>query len=144
MSPKALSRILAVKERLRQLKRSELAEANAEVHSAEHQVALREGLRTEAARAVGCQGDVAGGELQNRAELFAVARSDHAKATKVLNERNVERDVCKEAVVDATRDMRVIETLRERSVAIVEKEQATREQTELDEISSHTQTRRAL
>lgn len=143
MSPKALARILAVKDRLRQIKRSELAEANADLFAAEEQVAARDQVRADAAHAVSRPGDVVGGELQHRAEVLALARRDCAQAAKVLAERNLERDVRKEAVVDATRDMRVIETLRERSLAVEGKAKSTGEQTELDEISAHTQTRRA-
>jgi hypothetical protein len=134
--------MLAVKERIRQHMRAELAEANAGVETAERHASERENVRTHAAHAVGRRGEVEGSELQHRAELFALARRDCAEAAKVLVERNTERDVRKEAVVDATRDTRMIETLRQRSLVVESKAQSTREQTELDEISGHTQTRR--
>jgi flagellar export protein FliJ len=134
MSPKSVSRILAVKERLRQAKRSELAEANASVDAASKHVDAISQMRAEAVRAVVEAGEIPGAELEARAQVADIACRDLTQAKAVLEERHKERDVRKEVVVEATREVRVMETLKERLQRVAFREETTREQLQLDEL----------
>jgi flagellar export protein FliJ len=136
MSPKSVSRILAVREMLRQIKRNELARANQSVDAASEHVAAMDEQRTQAAERIGQAGDVEGSELRARAELCEFAARDLDRAKLALEERSRERDVQSNDMVEATREVRVMETLHDKLQRAEWREEITREQLQLDEMSA--------
>ena len=137
MSPKSLSRLLLVKERLRQWKRAELAAANATVEQAQARFVVRDELRLRAEHAVIDAGELTGDELAMRADVMKRAHFDLKQAHSTLLDSHRERDVQSDEVASANRDVRVLETLRERMVSELNRAQNIREQGELDDISGH-------
>ncbi len=137
MSPKSLSRILLVKERLRQWKRAELAAASVLVERAEEHVAAQDELSKRVTAAVTQPSELSGEELAMRAQTMARAHRDLKKARASLEERHQERETQRDEVAVASRDVRVLETLRQRMQSEEDRVERTREQGELDDISAH-------
>jgi flagellar export protein FliJ len=136
MSPKSVSRILAVRELVRQIKRNELARANQSVDAAESHVDAMSAVRDSAANRFSQAGDVDGAELHARADMCEFAARDLERARVALDERSRERDEHTENVAEATREVRVMENLHDKLQRNQWREEITREQLQLDEMSA--------
>ena len=136
MNPKALTRILQIKERQRQIKRSELADADKSLDEAARHFDAASDLGQRAAGALIDDGEVGAGELAMRARLAGLAQRELAAARSRLREREAEREACGEQVVAATQEVRVFEHLTDRALREQERAKGLREQIELDELSA--------
>lgn len=136
MNPKALARILQIKERQRQIKRSELADADKSLEEAAHHVDTAHDRGQRATGEMINDGEIGAAELALRAQLAALAQRELAAARRRLQEREAAREACGEQVVAATQEVRVFEHLTDRARRELEREKGLREQTELDEMSA--------
>jgi flagellar export protein FliJ len=136
MNPKALARILQIKERQRQIQRSELADADKSLEAAELHFDAADDFGRRAADNLINDGMIGGAELALRAQLAGQAQREVVAARQKLQEREAERAACGEKVIAATQEVRVFEHLTDRARREVEREKGLREQTELDELSA--------
>jgi flagellar export protein FliJ len=136
MSPKQLKRTLVIKERLRQVRRAELHEAETRVAQAEQSVQTENALHSGAAALVTRQGEVSAADLAYHAEQTQRADRSLKRARAELNTLQGEREVRREEVSEATREVRAIEAVRTRLVADERRAADHREQSELDEVSA--------
>jgi flagellar biosynthesis chaperone FliJ len=136
MTPTTLKRTLAIKERLRQWRRSELQQAETLVTAAQESRDSESAQHDRAAGLITRAGEFSANELELNAQQLV--RTSHAlkQATAQLNAREEERDGRRDEVGEATREVRAIEALRARLVAEQRREADQREQRELDEISA--------
>jgi flagellar biosynthesis chaperone FliJ len=93
-------------------------------------------VRAAAVRAVAEAGEIVGAELEARAQVMAIAGRDMSRAEQDLEQRNKERDAHSEGVAEATREVRVMENLQDRLQRAVWREETTREQMQLDEMTA--------
>jgi flagellar export protein FliJ len=133
MSPKTLSRILAVKQRVRLWKRTELAAANELVERAQRVVDHHDNEHRAASAAIVGAGELSGTELGNRAEAVARARAGLARASTDLDHSHRTRDDHHAQVTHASREVRVLENLHGRALQAQRQDERTREQKELDD-----------
>jgi flagellar export protein FliJ len=136
MNPRALARILQIKERQRQIKRSELADADKSLEEAAQHFDTANDFGQRATVEMVNGGEIGAAELALRAQLAAMAQRELAAARRRLQEREAEREACGEQVVAATQEVRVFEHLTDRARRELEREKGLREQTELDELSA--------
>lgn len=135
MKAKALTRLLQIKQRQRQIKRSELADADKSLEEAARHVDTADHLGKRMMGEMAGQ-ELGGAELALRAQLAGLAQRELQVAKQRLQERQAEREACGEQVIAATQEVRVFEHLNDR--ARLERERAlnAREQIELDELSA--------
>jgi flagellar export protein FliJ len=137
MHPKALTRTIAIKERLRQWRRSELHEAETRVTAAEATVQEEQQRHAGAARLLTQGGECSANDLTLRAEQIEQTNLALKRAQAVLQEVEQEREVRRDVVIEATREVRAIEALRTRLVNEQRREADLREQRDLDEASAN-------
>jgi flagellar export protein FliJ len=136
MNPKALARILQIKERQRQVKRSELADADKSLQEAALQVDAANDFGQRATGDLINDGEVGAAELAMRAKVASMAQRELVAARSRLSEREAERQACGEEVIAATQEVRVFEHLTDRALRELARTKGVREQTELDELSA--------
>jgi flagellar export protein FliJ len=136
MQPKTLTRTLAIKERVRQWRRSELQETETRVSQAESAVESEAELHAGAVKQITHTGECSANDLALRAEEIEQTNIALKRARAALLDIEQERDARREVVSDATRDVRAIEALRTRLLAEQRRAADLREQRELDEASS--------
>jgi flagellar export protein FliJ len=136
MKSKSLARILQIKERQRQIKRSELADADKSLEEAAQRLATADHMGARTAREMTDAEEIGGAELALRAQLAGIAQRELAAAQRRLQERKAEREACGEQVVAATQEVRVFEHLHDRARRELERVAGVREQIELDELTA--------
>jgi hypothetical protein len=131
-----LGRILLVKERLRDVRRAELACAEAAVSLAQSaaQNAARE--RDSAIVTLTEPGEATGDDLARRAVLVALASRMANQAEVVVAERQAERDQRAATTAGAVREVRALECLRSRLERREGDRDRDREQAETDEAAA--------
>ena len=136
MTPKTLTRTIAIKERVRQWRRAELHEAESRVTNAEQFVDEQTAQHEGAAAKVTRQGEVSAGDLALHAEELQKAQHALKAAQANLNAAQEERDVRRDEVGEATREVRAMEALHARMVVDERRAADRREQRELDEAAA--------
>lgn len=136
MTPKTLSRTLAIKERLRQWRRAELLEAEVKVGEAQHWVEEETSRHEGACAQLTRPGEFSPDELILNAEQIASTQRALVRARHELDEREAEREVRKDVMGEATREVRAIEALHTRLLAEQKRAEDKREQSELDEAAA--------
>jgi flagellar export protein FliJ len=136
MTPKTLKRTLAIKERLRAVRRAELQEAESLVAEAQHRVdeenARHAGTCAQLTRA----GEFSANDLVLASEQIAASTRSLKRARTELDARESEREDRKSDVGEATREVRAIEALHTRLVTEQRKAAEHREQLEADEAAA--------
>jgi flagellar export protein FliJ len=136
MNPKALARILQIKERQRQIKRSELADADKSLEAAAAHFETANDFGQRATGDLLGDGEIGAADLATRARVAGLAQRELVAARSQLQEREAEREARGHEVVAATQEVRVFEHLTERARREHERAKGVREQTELDELSA--------
>jgi flagellar export protein FliJ len=136
MKSKSLARILQIKERQRQIKRSELADADKSLEAAAQDVDSADHIGARTAREMTNGGEIGAAELALRAQLAGMAQRELKAAKRRLQDRKAEREACGEQVIAATQEVRVFEHLNDRARRELERTKGLREQIELDELSA--------
>jgi flagellar export protein FliJ len=137
MTPKTLTRTLHIKERLRQVRRAELLEAEARVNDAKSSLDSETARHQGTAALITSQGEHSASDLALYSQQLEHTQHAVKQASKELEEREEEREVRRDVVGEATREVKAIETLRARLLAEQRKQQEHREQAEMDEASAH-------
>jgi flagellar export protein FliJ len=140
MSPKTLSRTLAIKERIRQWRRAELHESETLVNRAEQSVDAETAREAGAAALITREGEYSAADLVSHAEQVARAQAAVKRAQAELNALQEEREARRSVVGEATREVRAIEALRTRLVVAERRAADQREQKDLDEAASRKRT----
>lgn len=107
--PRRLRRILEVKERVRDMRRSALAAADRELDGARRQADEAAHAMDGAAGALGEGGELAGSALRTRAELADMARGGVERAARDVEAREQAREESRREVEVASRDVRALE-----------------------------------
>jgi len=136
MKAKSLNRLLQIKQRQRQIERSELADADKSLEEAERLVDSAHRLGARIVKEMSGEYEIGGAELALKAQLAGLAQRELAAARVRLQQRQAEREACGERVVAATQEVRVFEHLTDRARQEHERAQNAREQIELDELSA--------
>jgi hypothetical protein len=136
MSPKTLTRTLAIKERMRQWRRAELLEAESLVSEAEQSVEQEAARHAGAAALITTPGEQRALDLVLHAEQVARANDQLKRAQSELDARELERENRRQEVGEATREVRAIEALRTRMLDAQRREADAREQRDLDEAAA--------
>ena len=136
MTPKALKRTLVIKERLRQVRRAELMEAEARVNDArnslDQETARHQGTAAQLTR----QGEHSASDLALYAQQLEQTQRAVKKASQALQEREKEREERQDVVGEATREVKALDALRARLLAEQRKLLERREQAETDEAAA--------
>jgi flagellar export protein FliJ len=140
MSPKTLTRTLAIKERIRQWRRAELQESETLVDRAERSVDAETAREAGATALMTREGEVSATDLVSHAEQVARAQAAVKRAQAELNVLQEEREARRSEVGEATREVRAIEALRTRLVTAERRAADQREQKDLDEAASRKRT----
>ena len=136
MTPKTLKRTLVIKERIRQVRRAELFEAQTAVDAAEKSLQLEAARHTSTAALLTRAGEFSAHELALASEQVQATQRALKQAEVELNARKHEHEERQEVVGEATREVRAIEALHTRKLAELKREADKREQSELDEASA--------
>jgi flagellar export protein FliJ len=136
MTPKALKRTLVIKERLRQVRRAELMEAEARLNDARSSLAEETARHQGTAAQLLRQGEHSAGDLALYSQQIEQTQRAVNRASEALEEREKEREERQDVVGEATREVKALETLRNRLLAEQRKLLEHREQAELDEASA--------
>lgn len=136
MNSKTLKRTLAIKERLRQWRRAELLEAEVRVNEAQSAVDEEAARFDGACEQMTRAGELSANELQLQAEQLVFTQRALKRAKGELDTREAEREVRKDVMGEATREVRAIEALHSRIVAEQRKAADQREQQDLDEAAA--------
>lgn len=133
MTPKTLSRTLAIKERLRQWRRAELQQAESRVAEAQTSLDHEAARLAGAAALITRPGEFSAHELVLHSEQVAMTKRAVQEAAAELNAREEERGQRRDEVGEATREVRAIEALRARLLTEQRRAADKREQSELDD-----------
>jgi len=136
MNRQRIGRILLVKERLREVRRAELAHAEAAVAIAESAARQAEDERDSAILDLTASGETTGEDLARRAVLVSLASRTACEASAVVTEREADRDERAKATGGATREVRALECLRGRLDRRERDRERAREQAETDEAAA--------
>ncbi|MEC7518371.1 MAG: flagellar FliJ family protein [Myxococcota bacterium] len=136
-----LTRIIRLKERIRDARRGALAQAEAERHAASERVEQAEAQVVALVRGYCEAGTFDARELLHRASLVESAREHRAAMQARLTEVEAERARCAAALAEAGRDVRSLEVLEGRLLAEEKREAGRREQAMLDERGARYQRR---
>ena len=136
MTPKTLTRTIAIKERVRQWRRAELQEAESKVSDAEQDVEAETAQHAGAAALVTRQGECSANDLALRAEQLARAQQSLKRAQAQLDAAQEERETRRSEVGEATREVRAMEALHARMVVDQRRAADQREQREMDEAAA--------
>lgn len=132
----SLSRILLVKERISDIRRTELASAEAAVAAARTCAQQATEERESAITTLTEAGETTGEDLARRAVLVALASRTVTQAQSVVAAREAARDESAEASHGAVRDVRALECVRGRLARREEERARAREQAESDEAAA--------
>lgn len=136
MTPKALKRTMAIKERLRQWRRAELLEAESRVVDAQRDVEQVVERHDDTAALITRGGELRPHDLVFASDQLAVTQLALKRARGELSAREAEREERKGEVGEATREVRAIEALHTRLVTEQKRAADKREQSELDEAAA--------
>jgi flagellar export protein FliJ len=131
-----LNRFINIKERLRDVRRAELAEVNAALREAEAKVDEAERQRLVAIESLTSGAEMTANELAQRARLVSIARNMASAARESAAEVESEQTVRQGAVVEANREVKVLEVLQARLKKRAAQEEVRREQGESDNAAS--------
>ncbi len=133
---KRLGRMIVVRERLLSVRRSELAQASAELVCAEDEASRGASILDETVQALVRIGDALPEELALRASTARAAADAVRRADAVCAERARQRAEDAHRAVEAKRDVRVLEELEARLSSVARRDEARREQTSTDETAA--------
>jgi hypothetical protein len=136
MSPKTLTRMVAIKERIRQVRRAALHETETLVTQAELSVDAEETRKAGAAALIMRPGECSAADLTLRAEQVERSQVAVKRAQAELNALQEVRETRLGEVGEATREVRAIEALRTRLIVAERHEADKREQRDTDEAAS--------
>lgn len=136
MTPKTLKRTLVIKERIRQVRRAELHEAQTRVDAAEQSLQLEAARHTSTAALLTRAGEFSASDLALASEQVQATARAVRQAEAELNARKSEHEERQDVMGEATREVRAIEALHTRMVAELKREADKREQSDLDEAAS--------
>jgi hypothetical protein len=136
MTPKTLTRTIAIKERVRQWRRAELHQAETRVNEAEEYVEAESTQHAGAIALVTRHGECSANDLALRAEELARAQLALKRAQAQLDTVQQERETRRGEVGEATREVRAMETLHARMLVEQRRSNDQREQRELDEAAA--------
>jgi len=136
MTPKTLTRTIAIKERVRQWRRAELHEAESVVTNAEEFVEAETLQHAGAVALVTREGECSAQDLALRAEQLERAQLALKRAQARLNTAQEERETRRSEVGEATREVRAMETLHARMLVEQRRAADMREQRDTDEAAS--------
>lgn len=136
MTPKTLKRTLVIKERIRQVRRAELHEAQTRVDAAEQSLQLEAARHTNTAAMLTRAGEFSANDLALASEQVQATQRAVKQAEADLNARRTEHEARQDEVGEATREVRAIEALHTRMVSALRREADQREQRDLDEAAS--------
>jgi len=131
-----LDRYISIKERVRDVKRAELAEVNAALQDAEKRVEEAESQRVAAILALTSGSEMSAEELAQRARLVSLARNAAEAARESAAEVEQVHHAHQEAVAEASREVKVLEVLQARLKKRAAKEELRREQSASDEAAN--------
>jgi flagellar export protein FliJ len=140
MTNTSIKRVLTIKERMRTVRRSELAEAAKKVQSAEEKANRAALLRKRAIESVTTIGEISARDLAGRSKLVAQATSEEKKARNDLNERVEEKNNRTTELQEADREVRTFNVLQQRIQQRDIREELANEQKETDEAAARTRT----
>ena len=138
MTKKTIKRVLDVKERLREVRRSELADASKQVETAEFRAKRADSLRARAISAVTETGEISARDLASRSALVALASRDERGARAELDTCIEERGRCSAVLQEADREVRMFDVLQQRLIRSDARDQQAREQRDCDEAALRT------
>ena len=136
MTPKTLKRTLVIKERIRQVRRAELHEAQTRVDDAEKSLQLEAARLHSTAALLTRAGEFSANDLALAAEQVQATARAVKQAEAELNARMAEHEERQGVMGEATREVRAIEALHTRMLAELKREADKREQSDLDEAAS--------
>lgn len=136
MTPKTLKRTLTIKERIRQVRRAELHEAQSRMAEAEASLQLEAARHTSTAAMLTRAGEFSATDLALAAEQVQATQRAVKQAQAALDARQKEHDERQSEMGEATREVRAIEALHTRMIAAEKREADQREQRDLDEAAS--------
>ena len=131
-----LNRFITIKERLRDVRRAELAEVNAALREAEAKVEEAERQRLAAIASLTSGAEMTADELAQRARLVSIAGSAASAARESAAEVESEQNVRQDAVMEANREVKVLEVLQARLKKRAAQEELRRDQGESDNAAS--------
>lgn len=133
MTKRKLERIIHVKERIRGVRRSELAAADEALERAAEAASEAGKIHEGAIWTLTTPGQISAEDLARQAAVVALAAGVAKGANGALAERQVEREQSAATVFDATRDVRALEILHQRMDRAEQRQERKREQGENDE-----------
>jgi hypothetical protein len=133
MTHQTIKRVLVVKERLREMRRVEVAQSTQQVENAElrTQRAVNECAR--AIHGITQMGEISARELVDRVDLVKRASVEERGARTELMARVEEKNQCVAVLQEIDREVRVYDALRERFVRSEKAHEHAREQSQHDE-----------
>lgn len=134
-SKKKLERFIGLRERIEQSRRVELADAKRAVDAAETHRREREDQHAQAVANLIGANDASGDDLIHMATLVTAERSYLARATQIVQEKTVIADERKDALVEASRDVKVLEILHKTASKTALAREDKIEQDEFDELA---------
>jgi flagellar export protein FliJ len=138
MTKKTISRVLDVKGRMRDVRRSELADAAKKVENAELRATRAARVTARAIRAVTEMGEIPARDLANRSALVALASQDEKGARAMLHNCIEERSRCRAVLQEADREVRMFDVLQQRFIRYDIRKERAREQRDCDEAAIRT------
>lgn len=140
---KRLERLIAVRERMLSVRRSELADASAALVRAEEDKTRISSELVETVQALTTLGELLPEELALRATTVRAAAAGLKRAEGECAERATQRTEHAARAFEAKRDVRVLEELELRISSVEQRDGARREQASTDETAATRATRRA-
>lgn len=142
MKRQRLQRLIAAKERLRAVQQANLARAAAHTAEAEDAAAAAQAGYVAAAQAMGTPGSFSAGDMQHQGAMAARLRLAVEVHRGEASERQLLQDGERERLVEATREVQVLDILRERAAEEDRLRERRSEQQTMDEIASRVRRRR--
>ena len=130
---KRLERIIRVRERLKEVRRADLSQAQRACKDADEELKLRTKEEAAALERLASPEGMSAGELFLRSEMAQTAAQDRKEAEHKRTETASVQAACREAVMQASKDVKVLELFRLRLLETERRTQAKREQEASDE-----------
>jgi flagellar export protein FliJ len=138
MTKKTIKRVLDVKEKLREVRRSELADAARQVESAEQRASNARRERARAITGVTAIGEISARDLASRSALVEMASRDEQGAQAALDTCVEKRGQCSAVLREADREVRMFDVLQQRLNSYDRRNELAREQRDCDEAALRT------
>jgi hypothetical protein len=133
MTKRTIKRILDIKEQLRNVRRTELAEAAKQVETAELRANHASSERARAISAVTEIGEISGRDLEGRSAIVAIANREERGARADLFARVEERTRRSAILQEVDREVRLFDALQQRILQFDKRCEKAQEQKESDE-----------